>query len=173
MAGAEGIRDTQRQIRVYVTLADTGSESAYTTDIIYTSNRIVILPTEDRQVYAGRGVGITGTLVADALELYQRATKDRKLDIPLLERLIANGLAIVVDPARIRECSIQKWKKDWFQYLMMEDTESRMQFSGTFIVLGKEALAKVSWTVIATPTAAKKRIEDRLPVTATIIQGAL
>jgi len=173
MTSAESIRDIQRQIRVYVTLVESGSESAYTTDIVYTSSRIVVLPTDDREVFAGRGVGIGGTLVADALELYQRATKDRKLDVPMLERLVANDLAIVVEPARVRECSIQKWKKDWFQYLMMEDTESRMQFNGSFMVFGKEAPAKVSWTVIATPTAAKKRIEDRLPVRATIVQEAL
>jgi hypothetical protein len=87
-------------------------------DMVFTNNRIVLVATTPREKFnpnPAAGIfglfGITlGTALPAALEKYQQLTKDKKIDLNIIDQLIENRAAIYIDVDNIKKIIIAEEK---------------------------------------------------------------
>jgi len=173
--GEERIRDISRQESMLIVFKDGSLTDDNKWDIIFTTERLILVKTQPRRqipsVY-----GLVPILLFKAVEKYQQITKDRKLDIDMINALIKNDLAITTHPNALQKCTINKrkvptWKK--LPCISFFTNEEFMDgctiiFEGSFQFKGETKEGIISYAIGLSQSRAKKYIEDNLAIQATM-----
>lgn len=162
----ETIRDIFRQVNVFVAFSDIKHISNDHWDLVFTTERLVFVKADERRKF-GMGGGLITCLLGAALEKYQQATKDRKLDLEMINALIENELAVVAYPKEIK-CVINQLKKSTTDHMLWMDTSCRAAFEGTFLFKNERRNGFLAFNLGMSKKEARKLIEDNFAVKAIV-----
>jgi hypothetical protein len=104
-------------------------------DLVITNNRIVIIPSNIRKKGGLTHVfGFAGVIINQAFDKYQELTKDKKIDLSVINDLCENGLAIYVDKENLMKIIIAEEKIGFSEKLVygMFSSFSRIIIRGSF-----------------------------------------
>lgn len=173
--GEERIRDISRQVSVTTVFKDGSLIENDEWDIIFTTERLILVKTQPRSKIPLVG-GVATILLLAAFEKYQQITKDRKLDIDMINALIKNDLAIFAYPNALKKCTINKRKVPTWKKLPLISVFTQEEFldgcgiifEGSFEFKGETKEGIISYLTGQSQSRAKKYIEDNLAIQATM-----
>lgn len=136
-------------------------------DMLITQKKVVFIFVDSRPVPIVAGGLVSGT-IAGLIELYQRKTNDREINMDLLDGLIENGHALYIPISEIN-ISINDVTKPLYDVLMMLDSYSVLNLSGIFHFYGKQSNGNIKFIYQGTAKQAKKRFESYIPTSIKIM----
>lgn len=178
MDNVERIRDIWRQKDILTSFRQhepAASPIGNLVDVVFTTRRIVFVRA-DKQPDVSRldAFGAVGALASAVINKCHSITKNRALDLEVVDQLIANGLAMAALSNDIA-CEIQEEKKSLWELNMFSwaERESWVTFWGLFTFQDSQLQSSFSFKESASTKNTKKKIQDNFPIRAIIAEEKL
>jgi hypothetical protein len=140
-------------------------------DMVFTSDRIVIVGANPRKRFDPVPlIGIAGVALPMALEKYQQLTKDKKIDLNIIDDLTENRAAIYSTVELIERIIIAEEKFSfWGRFAQGSSPLSRIIVKGEFVSNNQSQSGFIAFTGEDSKKGIKKMIEKNINIQANLL----
>jgi hypothetical protein len=140
-------------------------------DMVFTSNRLVIVGANPRKRFDPALLfGIAGFALPAALEKYQQLTKDKKIDLNIIDDLTENRAAIYTTVEKIEKIIIAEEKFSFWGRVAKGSTPlCRIIVKGEFVYNNQNQSGFIAFTGEDSKKGIKKMIQKNINIQATLL----